>query len=294
KNPLEQLINIQNVRGALEYRLDKKIQESEEDTLFKEFSLSQIVPSAKKQTLFIQVDRMKRKLLYSSESLETNFSHWILKVPAKNDISSSSKIEYAYSLMAKKAGLNIPNSYLFRTQTKHSYFGVQRFDRDTDNNSFHIHSLGGLIHSDAKLSSLDYDDFLSITLTLTKNVKDLQKAFRVVCFNILSHNKDDNQNNLIFIMDMLGDWHLAPASNLTFSYGNSGKHHMKVMGENSWIRINHLIKLAKSHDIRNYQEILDEVSSAISSWTSFAKIANVPQEESLKIETILNKINLSF
>jgi len=66
---------------------------------------------------------------------------------------------------------------------------------------------------------------------------------------------------------------------------------MKIMGERSWVKVDHLIKLATAHDIKNYMQIIDEVSTAISSWISFATIANVPKEEVLKIDAILNKIN---
>ena len=291
---LEALLNIkENKIGALEYSLKKKIPlKDSTSTIQKEFFLSETTPSIVEKKILLQVNQRKNTFLYNNENLKEEFSYWLLKIPSSKTPYYSANIEYAYSLMAKKAGLDIPQNYLFKNSSQHSYYGVKRFDKE-GKNSIHIHSLAGLIHSDYRISNLDYDDFLSITLAITKNIKDLHKAFRLVCYIVLSHIKDHNEQDIIFLMTDKGDWHLAPASNLSFSYGNSGKYNMKVMGEKSWIRKKHLIQLAQAHDIKNYIQIIDEVSTAISNWTTFATIANVPKEEALKINTILHRINLN-
>jgi len=292
ENSLHSLLNIKdNNIGALLYSLKKKIVPIEEDKLLdKPFLLQDITPSIQTEKILIQVDKRKNNIIYNKNSIQENYTHWMIKIPSSKLASFSGNIEYAYSLMAKKAGVEMPNSYLFKSTSKHSFFASKRFDRD-GSNSFHTHTLAGLIHSDFRLHTLDYNDFLSVTLTITKNIKDVIKAFRVVCFSILSHIKNHNEEDITFIMNGKGDWHLAPNSNLTFSYGDSGKYSMKIMGERSWVKMEHLIQLAKAHDIKNYMQIIEEVSNAISNWISFATIANVPKEEALKIDTILKRIN---
>ncbi len=65
---------------------------------------------------------------------------------------------------------------------------------------------------------------------------------------------------------------------------------MTVMGEGASASTKDLIKLAKAHDIGNYQQIMDEVSEAISDWSSFAKLSNVPQNETFMIENVLKSM----
>jgi len=292
ENSLEALLNLneKNSIGSLQYSKTKKIIDEKSEPFYETVILSEIQQSSEEKKLLIQVDKRKSNILYNKEILKEDYRYWMMKIPALNSPSYIANLEYAYSLMAKKAGLEIPNSYLFRTDTQEVYYAIQRFDRDAKE-LFHIHTLAGLLHRDARLHSLDYDDFLSVTLAITKNIKDVDKAFRLVCFIILSHSKNYNENSIAFLMNNKGDWHLAPATNLIFAYGDSGKYSIKIMGERSWVKMEHLIKLAKAHDIKNSMKVLEEVSKAVASWMSFATIANVPREEALKIDTILNRIN---
>ncbi len=288
-NHLNNLLNLPlNSIGALEYQPEKKIKEQKITTSFNELELSDIVPTSHKQTLCIQVDKTKKYIYQNQSTLKDGFYSWLLKIPTTIESLYSANIEYAYSLMAKTAGLDTNLTYLFQTKEKQNYFGMKRFDRDGEKH-LHTHTLAGLTHSDND-TILDYDDFLALTLTLTKNIKDLHKAFRYVCFNILAHNKSYNPKDISYIMNKKGEWSLAPAYNLTFSYGDNGKYCMKTMNERSWIKINHLVKLAKIHDIVQYEDIIENIADAISKWSSFAKIANVPYDEALTIKTILNKI----
>ncbi|MEA1954299.1 MAG: hypothetical protein U9O24_07890, partial [Campylobacterota bacterium] len=54
-------------------------------------------------------------------------------------------------------------------EKKGRYFAIKRFDRLGDNR-IHIHSVSGLTHSDFRFPTVDYDDLLSLTLHLTKDV----------------------------------------------------------------------------------------------------------------------------
>jgi len=67
-------------------------------------------------------------------------------------------IEYAYSLMARDAGLDMPRTALLIGK-KGRYFACERFDRAGDK-KVHMHSAAGLVHSDFRYPILDYDDLL--------------------------------------------------------------------------------------------------------------------------------------
>jgi serine/threonine-protein kinase HipA len=55
-----------------------------------------------------------------------------------------------------------------------------------------MHSLAGLVHADFRIPALDYDDILVLTYDLTKSIAEVEKAYRLACFNILAHNKDSH------------------------------------------------------------------------------------------------------
>jgi serine/threonine-protein kinase HipA len=43
--------------------------------------------------------------------------------------------------------------------------------------------------------------------------------YRLACFNVLAHNRDDHSKNFAFLMDESGVWKISPAYDLTFSFG---------------------------------------------------------------------------
>ncbi len=269
--------------------MQKIIKGSSEDVLEELISLNGSSAGARPKAL-LQISLDKKILFNTSETLEDGFEHWIVKFSNSYDSNYAGNIEYAYSLMAKVAGLEMPETYLFKSDKKRAYFGIKRFDRVGDER-LHVHTLCGLVHSNFRVPSLDYDDLLSVTLMLTKNVQELQKAFRLACFNVLAHNKDDHEKNVSFIMKETGEWYLAPAYDLTFSHGPNNWQSMTVMGEGASPGFNDLLKLAKAHEIQNYQQIMDDVSCAISKWSYFAKLSEMDAKEANIIEQELKKIN---
>ena len=83
---------------------------------------------------------------------------------------------------------------------------------------------------DHRPPAIDDDGLLKATLMLTKDQREVDKAFALACCNVLAHNRDDHSKNVSFLMDGLGGWRLAPASDLTFSFGPGGEQSMLVMG----------------------------------------------------------------
>ena len=80
-----------------------------------------------------------------------------------------------------------------------------------------MHTVGGLLHSDFRVPSLDYEDLLNLTGALTKDIREVEKMYRLAVFNVLAHNRDDHAKNFSFLMDEKGEWKFAPAYDLTFS-----------------------------------------------------------------------------
>jgi serine/threonine-protein kinase HipA len=216
----------------------------------------------------------KSKLIYGAEALRPGYAHWIIKFPSAVDDSDAGAVEFAYSLMARAAGIAMPETYLFRAKKRH-YFGIKRFDRDGDRR-IHMHSLSGLLHADHRTPSLDYDGFLKATQILTKDIREVERAFRLACFNVLAHNRDDHSKNVSFLLDdATGQWSLAPAYDLTFSFGPGGEQSMMLMGEGKSPGIDQLRALSKKHGLRNGASIIDDVRAAVDHWPQHADTAGV-------------------
>ena len=235
-----------------------------------------------------QVSQDKTQIIHGASKLEPGYEHWLIKFSSSYDSTEMASIEYAYHLMAKEAGIELPQTHLFITPGG-KYFGTQRFDR-RGNERVHMHSLCGLIHADFRTPSLDYDLFLKIVWLLTKNSVDVEKAFSLACFNVLSHNRDDHSKNFSFILDDNFKWKLAPAYDLTFSYGPNGEHSTTVMGEGRAPSIEHLRSLGKKHGLKKAEKLLEQVQAAIGKWADYAEISGLTERTMKDIGVRLNQL----
>jgi serine/threonine-protein kinase HipA len=146
-----------------------------------------------------------------------------------------------------------------------------------------MHSLGGLIHADHRTPSLDYDMVLRVTQALTRNIQEAEKVYALACFNVLAHNCDDHVKNFSFLLNPSNEWIFAPAYDLTFSYGPGGEQSMLVMGEGRNPGAAQLQALGKQHRIKNAQEILMKVKTAVANWRRYAEQARVSQKSAQEI-----------
>ncbi|WP_241282840.1 type II toxin-antitoxin system HipA family toxin [Chryseobacterium timonianum] len=220
----------------------------------------------------IGVNKERKSILYGAHKLSTDFEPWMVKFPNSQDGNDAGAIEYVYSLMATEAGINIPEVHLFPSQKGNGYFAVKRFDRE-GNKRLHMHTVSGLINSNFRFPSLDYEDLLSLTGVLTKDIREVEKMFRLAVFNVMAHNRDDHAKNFSFLMNEFGEWKLSPAYDLTFSSGPGGEQSTMVMGEGRNITVKHLIKLGNEAKLSKefIENVIEQTSSALSKWPSLSK-----------------------
>lgn len=143
---------------------------------------------------------------------------WLVKFRAKHDPMCIGRDEYNYSLLAKKCGVEMPETLLFEDK----YFGVERFDR-TPSEKLHTVSVAGLIGADYRVPSIDYYHIFQVCAALTHNVAQLWRVYRLMVFNYIIGNKDDHAKNFAFIYRD-GQWRLSPAYDLLPSSGMNGYH----------------------------------------------------------------------
>lgn len=250
-------------------------QDNEDDKFIDDLFLMNGSSAGARPKILVSISK-DEKLEITKSDPKTSHDNWIIKFRSGADPKDIGCIEYAYHLMAKAAGLDVPEAKLFKSKKCDGYFGVKRFDRQKS--SFvHMHTISGLLHADHRVPSLDYEILLKATMHLTKDMQECEKQFRQMLFNILSHNRDDHAKNFSFLMDKNGKWKVSPAYDLTFSSGPVGQHSTTILGEGKNPTIDHVLKLAEMVSIKKKQakEIVDEVRTSISKWNKFAEKAGV-------------------
>ena len=143
---------------------------------------------------------------------------WLVKFPAKYDRSDIGKVEYECSMLARKCGIEMPETRLFDGK----YFGVRRFDR-IGSAKLHVISMAGLVCADYRSPSIDYLHIFQACKQLTHSMNEMWKVYRLMVFNYLIGNKDDHAKNFAFIFRN-GCWHFAPAYDILPSDGFNGYH----------------------------------------------------------------------
>jgi serine/threonine-protein kinase HipA len=228
------------------------------------------------------------RIISGADRLPDGYTGWIVKFPSKQDAVDDGRVEFAYSNMARAAGLEMPATRLFTTAEGDAFFGVERFDRKPDRR-IHVHTFGNLIHSNFRIPGCDYEQLLKTTRVLTRNQVDVAEAFRLMVFNIFAHNRDDHVKNFAYLLNDSNEWRLAPAYDLTFAYGPGGEHTMTVAGEGRSPDRSHILQVAKSAGISKNQadEIIEKVAAAVADWQRFAQDSGLTESAAAKIGSVL-------
>ena len=171
---------------------------------------------------------------------------WIIKFPSSIDPKNIGEKEYQYSLCAKNCGINMTETKLFPSRICSGYFGVKRFDRK-NGKKVHMVSASGLLETSHRLPNLDYNLLMKLTLELTRNYEDIEQLFRLMCFNVFAHNRDDHSKNFSFLYDdNKKEWHLSPAYDLTYSFSFNGEHATTINGEGKNPNLDDILAVAKN------------------------------------------------
>lgn len=175
-----------------------------------------------------------------------NNEDWIIKFPSSTDPKNIGEKEYQYSLCAKDCGISMTETRLFPSQICSGYFGIKRFDRK-NGKRVHMVSISGLLETSHRLPNLDYNLLMKLTLKLTRNYEDIEQLFRLMCFNVFAHNRDDHSKNFSYLYDdNKKEWHLSPAYDLTYSSSFNGEHATTINGEGKNPSLDDILAVAKN------------------------------------------------
>ena len=223
-----------------------------------------------------------------NQGLPAGFEPWIVKFRSEQDPKEIGPEEYAYSLMAKAAGVEMPPTKLLHGGSGAAYFAVRRFDRTLDA-PLHMHTLSGLLHADHRAPEVDYSALLKATRLLTRDERHVDVMVRRMAFNVLARNRDDHSKNHAFLMARDASWSPSPAYDLTFSLGPGGEHNMAIAGEGRNPTSKHLVAEAvrAGLTVARANQIIDEVRAAISVWRDHAAQAGLSEERTEELAAFL-------
>lgn len=235
------------------------------------------------------------------------YTYWILKFDftqvnnekiLKPNDKEYTKIEYAYHLMAKQAGIDMSECRLYEDNGC-SHFITKRFDRGDDGEKYFMQSLAATGHYDYNMPGtcgFEQMAMLMDQMNLPQNQKE--QAFRRIVFNELSKNYDDHVKNFAFLMDQKGNWSISPAFDITYSYQPEhrfiGHHQILINNKNDNLTIDDFIKCGKSFNLkeRNIRNMIEEISEVIKLWPAFAQKAHISEQRMEQVKQDHNSMIL--
>ncbi|MAC39435.1 MAG: phosphatidylinositol kinase [Oceanicaulis sp.] len=221
---------------------------------------------------------------HGSDAIPEGYDGYLVKFPGRDDPADIAAIEYAYALMARAAGVIMPDVRLIEGPDEARYFATRRFDREGDAR-LHVHSACGLLYSDFRLPALDYRELIRLARAVTRDRREAIAMYRLAVFNVLARNRDDHAKQFSFLMDRDGRWSLAPAYDLVFTDGPGGEHSTSVLGHGRDIGRETLVRLGAEADLdaAGARCVIDEVSAAVADWACHAADAGVSRASRTRI-----------
>ena len=277
------------------------ILERNEEAVLNLLSVGTSAGGAKPKAL-LAINRDKTEVRSGQVAAPGGFGQWLFKfdgVTEGGELGKSSRkedgrVEYAYHLMAREAGVEMAECELFEEGGR-AHFMTRRFDRSEDGGKLHAQTLAALNHFQWEQPGLvGYEQLFQTVRELNIGMPAIEQCFRRMAFNILARNHDDHSKNHAFLMDRKGEWSLAPAYDLTFAYRpggrNIGVHQMRLAGKRDNFERDDLLDLGRKNDMKKPDDILKEVEDAVSRWPGFAGEAGVDKELAGEIGKLMRRL----
>tara|TARA_R110002050_G_scaffold252628_1_gene390852 strand:+ start:7999 stop:9303 length:1305 start_codon:yes stop_codon:yes gene_type:complete len=221
----------------------------------------------------------------SGQTLAPNgFEHWLIKLDGVSDAQFGEslgygRVEMAYYLMAKEAGIEMMKSRLLEENGR-AHFMTKRFDRKGNSEKFHIQTFCAMQHFDFnEVGAFSYEQLFQTMRMLRLSYPDAAQMYRRMVFNVLAKNCDDHTKNFAFRLPQDGQWELAPAYDVCYAYREDSQwvsqHALSVNGKRKGFKLSDLLTVAKEMNIKKPMRIIQEVQQAIEKWPQFAKETGV-------------------
>lgn len=222
------------------------------------------------------------------------YEYWLIKFDGvknnkdkgdQEDGQAYTRIEYAYYLMAKEAGIMMSDCQLYQESGRY-HFMTKRFDRDESGKKIHMQTLGALAHYDYNMPGAhSYEQAAHIIEQLGIGQKAVEQFFRRMVFNIVMRNQDDHVKNISFLMSRTGEWSLAPAYDITYASDETNywlaRHQMSMNGKTEQFETEDFYECGRAMNLSKakVRKILDEVRAAALLWEQCAQKAFLKERD---------------
>lgn len=222
------------------------------------------------------------------------FAHWLIKFDGVTDkqfgaSSGYGRVEMAYNLMAKDAGIEMADCQLLEENGR-AHFMTKRFDRVDGKEKLHVQSFCAMQHYDFnELNLYSYEQLFETMRMLGLPYPQAEQLYRRMIFNIMARNCDDHTKNFMFIMDKKGVWKLSPAYDVCHAYRPNSEwvsqHVLSVNGKRKNITKVDLLEVAKQMNVKKAEAIMKQVAGVVSNWNYYADEVKVEK----KLKQVIQK-----
>jgi serine/threonine-protein kinase HipA len=212
------------------------------------------------------------------------FEHWMIKFDGVTDTQFGAshgygRVEMAYYLMALDAGIHMMESRILEENGR-AHFMTKRFDRVGGKEKIHIQTFCAMNHFDFNEVLLySYEELFETMRMLNLSYPEAQEMYRRMVFNVLSRNCDDHTKNFSFMMNQNGEWSLSPAYDVCHAYRPDSQwvsqHALSINGKRKNITRNDLLEVGKLMNVKQANDLIDEVKNSCAKWKIFADSARV-------------------
>ena len=204
---------------------------------------------------------------------------WIAKFPSryKDGRFDVVGLEAASMKLAHIAGLDAPEIRLLELGGKKALL-VRRFDVTGQGGRRHMISLKSLCREAPGVYVLSYGEVAAkIRKVASAPQEDVNRFFRQMVFNAALGNTDDHLKNFWMLHDE-GGYRLSPAFDLVPDVRERREHTLNF-GLNAYSpTMRELLGIAKSWGVSKAGDIIDEVTSALTGFSTVAGECRVPEE----------------
>ena len=310
--PLDRLAYMgERSMGALEYRprLEKtdddgawdlgrlyqaalEVYQGDTEATLKALRLAGGSPAGARPKVVVSLSADKRHCASPFAPLEAGHEHWLVKFRNLDEHRDTGAIEYIYTQMAARAGVEMAEATLLNVAIDgraERFFAAKRFDRDGDRKR-HMTTACGVLYADYRAPSLDYRDLLRATWTITGHAGEVERMARLMVFNALAHNHDDHAKNFAFLYDR-DRWTLAPAYDLTFArvHGMADEHTTAFAGVGLPTR-QALRKVCEPFSFLNVDEYIEQTLDALSGWKGLCRELEIASQQRDEVHKALEQV----
>ena len=208
-------------------------------------------------------------------------------------------VEYAYSRIARKAGIHLPKNPFGRRRRRDGIFSLNdstaSIPAKRRTGSITLPGAAWTMPIATGREPTAMNSWPSPAAVSGLPHEDMEQLFRRAVYNIVGVNHDDHSKNFGFLMDRRGEWRLSPAFDLTYACDPAGRwtkeHQTALNGKTAGHSMNDLLTFASHCDLtaRDARLNIERIRDAFSEWPSIASELDIPRRTADTITLMLGK-----